>query len=141
MSRTIALALLLALAACNRQPGAEDQAPPPDAPAAEAAAPAPAEEQLAESEAEEESEAEPIAERRPSPQAAAEEPEEETAEGCEGEIGLQAAQRLARQCRDVSPATRPPCNVANSCGMIRDEIRRGCDMLAEDAPAFCSRGG
>ena len=44
---------------------------------------------------------------------------------CAVEIGQAAADKLAATCRQVSPATRPPCNVANSCEMIRDEIARG----------------
>ena len=44
---------------------------------------------------------------------------------CAAEIGQAAADKLAVTCRQVSPATRPPCNVANSCEMIRDEIARG----------------
>ncbi len=63
------------------------------------------------------------------------------AEGCAGEIGQRAADQLVLQCRDVSPATRPPCNVANSCEMIRDEIARGCGMLGADAPEYCPPGG
>ena len=59
------------------------------------------------------------------------------AEGCADEIGQRAAEQLALQCRDVSPATRPPCNVANSCAMIREEIARGCGMLGDDAPEYC----
>lgn len=68
--------------------------------------------------------------------------EEETVEakGCAGEIGQRAADQLVLQCRDVSPATRPPCNVANSCSMIRDEIARGCGMLGDDAPEYCPVG-
>lgn len=68
--------------------------------------------------------------------------EEETAkvEGCAGEIGQRAAEQLVLQCRDVSPATRPPCNIANSCQMIRDEVARGCAMLGEDAPEYCPVG-
>lgn len=62
------------------------------------------------------------------------------AEGCAGEIGQRAADQLVLQCRDVSPATRPPCNVANSCSMIRDEIVRGCGMLDDDAPEYCPVG-
>lgn len=59
---------------------------------------------------------------------------------CEAEIGTVAADRLVRQCRNVSPATRPPCNVQNSCAMIRDEIQRGCAMLDPgDAPGYCDR--
>jgi hypothetical protein len=41
------------------------------------------------------------------------------------------------QCLEVSPATHPPCNVANPCVLIKDEIGRGCALLGKDAPAFC----
>lgn len=59
---------------------------------------------------------------------------------CEAEIGTARAGRLVRQCIEVSPATRPPCNARNACGMIRDEIARGCDMLDPgDRPGFCDR--
>ncbi|EJL23774.1 hypothetical protein [Novosphingobium sp. AP12] len=52
---------------------------------------------------------------------------------CSADVGEAAAARLAEQCRAVSPATRPPCNAANSCAMIRNEIARGCAILGEDA--------
>lgn len=52
---------------------------------------------------------------------------------CAADIGEAAAARLAEQCRAVSPATRPPCNVANSCAMIRNEVARGCAIIGEDA--------
>lgn len=81
--------------------------------------------------------AEPVAED----DAAAEAGKAAGAQGCAGEIGQRAAVQLALQCRDVSPATRPPCNVANSCAMIREEIARGCGMLGADAPDFCPPGG
>jgi hypothetical protein len=44
---------------------------------------------------------------------------------------------MVEQCLEVSPATHPPCNAANACALIEDEIRRGCTMLGKDAPAFC----
>lgn len=69
-----------------------------------------------------------------------EEAETAAAEGCAGEIGQRAAEQLVLQCRDVSPATRPPCNVANSCALIRSEIARGCGMLGDDAPEYCPVG-
>lgn len=57
---------------------------------------------------------------------------------CAAEIGVEAATRLATECRAVSPATRPPCNPANSCELIRGEIERGCAMLDEaERPAAC----
>lgn len=52
---------------------------------------------------------------------------------CSAEIGAKAAARLAAQCSAVSPATRPPCNAANSCAMIRNEIARSCALIADDA--------
>jgi hypothetical protein len=48
---------------------------------------------------------------------------------------------LVEQCTDVSPSTRPPCNTANSCDLIQDEIERGCGFLKEDAPDFCEEEG
>ncbi|MGX5800457.1 hypothetical protein ACWGS9_04350 [Bradyrhizobium sp. Arg314] len=39
----------------------------------------------------------------------------------------------------MSPATNPPCNGQNACGMMIDEIKRGCAMIGNDnPPAFCS---
>ncbi|SEN04836.1 hypothetical protein SAMN05192583_1872 [Sphingomonas gellani] len=55
-------------------------------------------------------------------------------QSCRDEIGPAAAGRLAAQCRAASPATRPPCNVANSCSMIRDEIERSCKLFADTDP-------
>ena len=45
---------------------------------------------------------------------------------------------MADECLEVSPATHPPCNADNPCQMIWDEIARGCKMLGNDAPAYCS---
>jgi hypothetical protein len=52
---------------------------------------------------------------------------------CAADIGESAARKLVAQCKAVSPATRPPCNAANSCAMIRNEVARGCALLGEDA--------
>jgi hypothetical protein len=52
---------------------------------------------------------------------------------CATDIGESAARKLVAQCRAVSPATHPPCNAANSCAMIRNEVARGCALLGEDA--------
>jgi hypothetical protein len=60
-----------------------------------------------------------------------------TAKSCASEIGVQAASKLVRQCIEVSPATHPPCNVQNSCAMLRAEIKRGCDYIGESKPSFC----
>jgi len=49
---------------------------------------------------------------------------------CLNDVGAEAAQRLVDRCVAVSPATHPPCNVANPCEMIQDEIDRSCQMYA-----------
>ncbi|WP_156088706.1 hypothetical protein [Pseudomonas viridiflava] len=58
---------------------------------------------------------------------------------CAEAIGQKRAESLVKQCINVSPATHPPCNVANSCGMINSEVERGCGLLGDDpnAPAYC----
>lgn len=59
---------------------------------------------------------------------------------CATEIGAGNAQALAQQCIEISPATHPPCNVRNSCALIRDEIARGCGLAQQDGdeiPTFC----
>ena len=48
---------------------------------------------------------------------------------CAADIGTAAAERLAKTCRNVSPASRPPCNVANSCAIMQDEIARSCALF------------
>ena len=48
---------------------------------------------------------------------------------CAAEIGTAAAAKRVAICRDVSPATHPPCNAANSCAMIEDEIARSCALF------------
>lgn len=58
---------------------------------------------------------------------------------CLAEIGEQASAKLVDQCIQISPATRPPCNAMNSCGMIRDEISRGCAFGdGSDNADFCA---
>lgn len=56
---------------------------------------------------------------------------------CFRSVGQDRANELAQQCRQVSPATHPPCNGENSCKLITDEIRRSCQLLGKDAPGFC----
>jgi hypothetical protein len=60
--------------------------------------------------------------------------------GCEEEVGEAQAQTFVEQCLEVSPATHPPCNAANPCAMMLEEIARGCAFLGEDGgdiPEFC----
>lgn len=63
------------------------------------------------------------------------------AASCRDEVGAARAGVYVRQCLEVSPATHPPCNVENSCALIRAEIARGCRLLAGDKamPEFCRR--
>ncbi len=51
---------------------------------------------------------------------------------CLSEIGKAASDRLVERCIMVSPATHPPCNAANACQMIQDEIDRSCAMYGPD---------
>lgn len=51
---------------------------------------------------------------------------------CAAEIGKAAAAKRVDICRNVSPATHPPCNAANSCAMIEDEIARSCALFDGD---------
>ncbi|RDE06669.1 hypothetical protein [Sphingomonas aracearum] len=48
---------------------------------------------------------------------------------CAQEIGAAAAAERVKVCRNVSPATHPPCNAANSCALIEDEIARSCALF------------
>ncbi|PVE59628.1 hypothetical protein DC429_04325 [Arthrobacter sp. TPD3018] len=54
---------------------------------------------------------------------------------CAAEIGSAAAAKRVAICRDVSPATHPPCNAVNSCAMIEDEIARSCALFDGQGPA------
>jgi hypothetical protein len=58
---------------------------------------------------------------------------------CRETAGAEKAKRLAAQCLEVSPAMHPPCNAANACSLILDEIARGCAMIEKGAPAFCAK--
>lgn len=61
---------------------------------------------------------------------------------CASEVGSARAAEYVRQCRDVSPATRPPCNARNPCWMMVAEIARGCRFLNDAKAAklapFCA---
>jgi hypothetical protein len=58
---------------------------------------------------------------------------------CTSEVGARQANVYVTQCREVSPATRPPCNAANACALIISEIKRGCEFLTNNAPAYCAQ--
>lgn len=57
---------------------------------------------------------------------------------CSKSAGQKKAEEYAQQCIQVSPATHPPCNVANPCELMIDEIKRSCAMIDKDAPSFCA---
>jgi hypothetical protein len=63
---------------------------------------------------------------------------------CTETAGPERAALLVRQCIQVSPATHPPCNAENTCGLIRDEIIRGCGFFRNGQagsaaePEFCN---
>ena len=59
---------------------------------------------------------------------------------CDAQIGQAAAKRLAERFLLVSPASHPPCNVANSCEMIQGEIDRACSLYGkgEAKPKECT---
>jgi hypothetical protein len=59
---------------------------------------------------------------------------------CSTTLDAAAAARLVERCIAVSPATRPPCNVANPCAMIQGEIDRSCGQYGpgEAKPAECA---
>lgn len=59
---------------------------------------------------------------------------------CTDSIGAAAATRLAERCRMVSTASHPPCNPANACALIQDEINRSCAQYGagETKPAECA---
>ena len=59
---------------------------------------------------------------------------------CAGQIGQRLATLVAEQCRQVSPATHPPCNAANSCATIIDELEQACMLVSSESPRrkFCA---
>jgi hypothetical protein len=62
-----------------------------------------------------------------------------TGPACSQAVGEERSKRLVSECLAVSPATHPPCNAANSCVLIIDEIKRSCAMMdSRTAPAFCN---
>jgi len=90
------------------------------------------------------------AEEAPAPEMPADAPPQEEVEApalpssaataCRDEMGEAAARDLVQRCIMVSPATHPPCNVANPCAMIQGEIDRACAMYGPDEtkPAECA---
>lgn len=60
-----------------------------------------------------------------------------SAQSCRDEVGSRQAARYVRDCLAVSAATHPPCNAANPCALILDEIRRNCDQ--DDSADACRR--
>lgn len=61
---------------------------------------------------------------------------------CRQEVGKKRAAVYVRQCIDISPATHPPCNDQNTCTLIQDEIKRGCEFAKNTegakVPDYCA---
>ncbi len=121
MRRTVIalLAVTALVAGCERPADAPADAPAAAAPAPEMPADAPPQEEV-----------DPAVAMTPAGAAVS----------CLNDIGAEAAQRLVERCIAVSPATHPPCNVANPCEMIQGEIDRSCDQYApgEAKPSQCT---
>lgn len=119
MRLPILLSLLLLTAACQQKA---------EPPTADSRAPASA------------SASEPVMPADAPPQEEAIAPAEAGSTACNLDQGADAAQKLVNRCIAVSPATHPPCNVANPCQVIRDEIDRACEMYGpgEAKPAECA---
>ncbi|TMJ17160.1 MAG: hypothetical protein E6G94_02320 [Alphaproteobacteria bacterium] len=58
---------------------------------------------------------------------------------CRAEIGREASSALVSRCIQVSPATHPPCNSANPCKLIRNEIVRSCATPGIHAARVCRK--
>lgn len=56
---------------------------------------------------------------------------------CKQALGAVKAQTLVNRCLEVSGSTRPPCNVENSCRLMMDEIKYGCEQIGAAAPQYC----
>ena len=63
---------------------------------------------------------------------------EPTEGSCLADLGREKAETLSEQCYNMSPATRPACNIQNSCDTIRAELKRGCNFGdTSDNPDYC----
>ncbi|MFZ2031249.1 MAG: DUF3828 domain-containing protein [Vitreimonas sp.] len=63
----------------------------------------------------------------------------DAARSCTETRGAAAANQLAAQCTQISPASHPPCNPANPCAMMEGEIRRSCGLLdPAHRPSVCT---
>jgi hypothetical protein len=58
---------------------------------------------------------------------------------CRQQVGPQASALYVRQCLQVSPSSRPPCNPANPCDVMVAEIKRGCGLLHVPSSASSSQ--
>ena len=60
------------------------------------------------------------------------------AASCLQTAGAAKSRQYVRDCRQVSPATRPPCNAQNGCELIIGEIKRGCGFFTDaERPKLC----
>jgi uncharacterized protein YecT (DUF1311 family) len=66
------------------------------------------------------------------------EPDVNDTRSCKVTAGLKRADLYVSHCSQVSTASHPPCNVENTCGLMIDEIKRGCAAIGGGGPAFCA---
>src|SRR5580692_1946216 len=57
---------------------------------------------------------------------------------CIQAVGAERSKKPVEERLQVSPATRPPCNIQNSCQLIIGEIKRSCSLLQNNQPSFCA---
>lgn len=128
----LALSLALAVAACGQSdpaaPSASGAPAPAAAPAPEMPVDAPPQEEIGPDDGVDGDGVDGVL----SPQA--------SNASCLSDIGATASASLVERCRAVSPATRPPCNAANPCALIQNEIDRSCGQYGpgEAKPAECA---
>ncbi|XLZ69572.1 hypothetical protein ABT364_24025 [Massilia sp. SR12] len=61
-----------------------------------------------------------------------------SAAACMEQVGQQEAAALVEQCVKVNAIGWPACKGANSCEKIEADIKRGCSLEPDPAPAFCN---
>lgn len=57
---------------------------------------------------------------------------------CTQTLGAARAQKLVKQCMEVTAATHPPCNALNDCETIADHVAQMCRNFPDNAPVFCA---
>ena len=56
---------------------------------------------------------------------------------CTQAVGAAKAKVLVDRCLEMSGSSHPPCNAENSCRLMMDEIKNGCELSGAAAPQYC----